>query len=432
MTYSLIGSSLFSRGLLNDRTRDLQDIQTQLNTNKKYIDLKQYGADQYKLFNYSKDLSDRQTLANGLGNVLTIQRLTTQSVSSISDLGAEFIKSTQLNNGEELPGGVNKEYITNFFNQLRELLNTEYGGRFIFSGKAFQDEPVKDLNTLPTLDPSVLQTSNYNLLAYNGASTINDQQGRFLGQILPYFRTNFRFNNPQQQDDFINNTDPTQTEFASDNFSYLNNFNDTNAKLTSVTLPGGAVTTAAVTEKLDANYVPVADVNVFANGNTTFEANKDSVQLQRTNELLTSNDIRANETYYAQYGLNATAIPFQQLIYAAINLNSAITGKNADGSEFDLETKKQFVARANEYATKAVENLRGDTTNALNTTRDRLANYHDLHVNFVQVLTSSIDNIEAVDSRQLITSLSNINTLLQQSYYTIKVQQSLFLSNYFS
>ncbi len=407
------GILLQNISFLRTQNNDFQLLQYQLTSQKKYQDLKQYSVDAYRIISFNQDLATRENYVANIGRAQSLASTYTTSLDNLTGIADNVIKATtnSIGNNTGLPDGLNTDLANNFLRDIEATLNISFGGRYIYGGSTYDKAPVKDLTTLPTLDTSVLKAENQKVAFWDGVNSIkqntvdvnNNPIVKELGYVLPYFR-----NKIVDAQVTLTAANTTSYDFRADVFSYLNDFG--------ADQPGSR----QILRATDTSPTPVEGMNpaddVWLNHEST-------TSQQQTTQLNTSARLRVSNERLVDYGITATEPAFQKLIYAAINLKAAAqTGLSGDDA-------RAFVDRARKYANEGLTALRELQIESAQIT-DRLNNYKELHVTFIQEVKTNLGQLQDVDASTVAVLISNLQTTLQASYTAIGKQQQLSLVNY--
>ena len=163
---SFLGQSNAQITRLNSLQKTMTDLQRQATTLKKNEDFKSFGSDAQSLQRYRMDQGRVQTYLDNINTVTTRINVMSQSMDKAADLGRSLMASisTQVREGTVDIESM-KTLAQDGLEFMRDIMNTQVDGRYLFAGSSSSTIPLDSLNTIN----ANMQTEVANWL--NGTST---------------------------------------------------------------------------------------------------------------------------------------------------------------------------------------------------------------------------------------------------------------------
>ncbi len=182
-----ITSFLRQSQLQSQRTESLRtsfyDLQRQLSTGKKFDTFSGLEAEVSRIQRQRADVSKMDNFVNQIEKLETRIEVTSSALTQITETARTVIGSirTQTTEGDVVIAEIN-DMATNSLSFIKDLINTEINGRYLFAGSAVSTKPLPDLETLNTnlgneLDDWLDGTNDSDQLLGNINGIANDDLG---------------------------------------------------------------------------------------------------------------------------------------------------------------------------------------------------------------------------------------------------------------
>lgn len=148
---SFLGQSNAQMTRLSDLQKTLNDLQRQATTQKKNDTFSGFGFDAQSLQRYRMDKSRLDSYLSNIDTVSTRIDVMSKGMEKAADLGRQLLGSIQTQVRE---GTVDIETMKTLAKDalefVRDIMNTQVDGRYLFSGASTSTEPLDSLNTVNT------------------------------------------------------------------------------------------------------------------------------------------------------------------------------------------------------------------------------------------------------------------------------------------
>lgn len=399
-------------------SKEQSDILTnQLTTGFKYQRFQDYGTDARHIISFQNTINQREAYIHSITMVQPITDAYDKVFSHLDSVATNIMKSADPLSikRDDFPGATNA-LAESWMVDIQSSLNTEIGGRFIFSGTNYTSESVKELRDMSTysmynsskisemIDEGLLKTENYVTPELDADGNLQYDTG---GNLL--------LNPPDQ----LGITDTIETSDSLPQYVSLQPLLDSSGNL-----------------QFDSSDNIILQY-VYQSYHEQYTG-QDSTNSRAWEQMKVTIDDR--QTY--AYGQTATDTAFQKLINAALMLRSAAqtqvtsssyppgaTPSDEDIAEANWNRQRDLLRQAYNLAEEArteIRNLQTENGGVM----ARLKDMSDVHTRFVALSQTSEDKLNKADENEAAITQSALNQMMQASYTSIAKRFQMSLVNF--
>jgi flagellin-like hook-associated protein FlgL len=439
---STLATTLFAaRNLLTQQT-NLADLNQQLASGRKYNDLTKYEpVEARNILSYQNAINQRQSYNAAIDTVnsrLTLYDSTLTDIENIAQQAQSLAGNNQTYDSSRV--AQIRAQTQSYLQQLRDDLNQQIGGRYIYAGTRYETPPVIDLTTLgaPSL-PFIPETSP-NLPDY---STQRVTSNSFTLGSTP--TGSFR----------IGNTTVQWSDLAAGTVSNVFvNGTSTAVTVTGLTVP--ATTPAQLASNLQSTITQIVSAGTISDfssglsatviGSTVTVANSGALATITPNDSgaagqitfasgndgllpesvattdaasFTQDSVIVGNNYNIQYGVTSNDTGIQQIIAGLRLLNAA-------SSQTDPIVYQNYVSQASILLASGLSNVQATHTGVAGNT-NTLQQQKSLQNANIDSLLNQLSGIQSVDLTTVGTQITLLQTQLSASYSATAtlIQQSI-------
>lgn len=439
---STLATTLFAtRNLLTQQT-NLADLNQQLSSGKKYNDLTKYQpVEARNILDFQNAINQRQSYNTAIETVKTRLTLYDSTLSDIENI-AQQAQNLSGNNQTYDSSKVAqiKAQTQSYLQQIRDDLNQQIGGRYIYAGTRYDTPPVADLTTLgaptlpfsavtsPTLPDYSTQKVTSNAFTVNSTPTGSFQIGNttiLWSDLAAGTVSNVTVNGTSTPVTVTGLTTPATTpaqlaanlQSAISQIVSAGTISDFSSSL-SATVSGSTVTIAnsGALATITPNASGTAGQVTFADGNDGLL----SENVATTDAAsFTQESVTVDNNYTLQYGVTSNDTGIQQIIAGLRLINAA-------SSQTDPTVYQNYISQASTLLASGLSNVQATHTSVAGNTNTLKQVQTQQNAN-IDNLKNQLGYIQSVDLTTIGTQITLLQTQLSASYSATAtlIQQSI-------